>query len=362
MSRMIDRLADAEWQPPLWLRSDALKGLCEMPEESIAGLGRSQMEQLREAADKWLDPSGFRDPLLEALRGKPTIVADNVFQLCWENVVDAEDDYGLKSCPNAAPPFPSFWIEARIPKGAIDYHSIGCMVDAMPVDEAGKVGDVLDCGSLVRIAEAHPDAKWVVHALVLLQKVRGEVFPLCSLAVAVDAEGRVLGDYDLGVRGKELATNEAKGAFRLMLAFLFNAIAFMHCKNVKQVPSEDNRKLNAARVKRGKKPLFRYHTLQIEGMRTVLATEGRIGSTGIKQALHICRGHFKRFDDKPLFGRHRGLYWWEQQVRGRSREGVVVKDYAMKPPGTEAVKEEPAGRHMAGAAQLVRAEEEDAGA
>ena len=55
---------------------------------------------------------------------------------------------------------------------------------------------------------------------------------------------------------------------------------------------------------------------------------------GAKKALHICRGHFKDFrkSENGLFGKHKDLYWWESQVRGNAKEGVVFSDYEVKSP------------------------------
>ena len=63
-------------------------------------------------------------------------------------------------------------------------------------------------------------------------------------------------------------------------------------------------------------------------MKQILRTEGQSQSTGIKQGLHICRGHFKDYTrGRGLFGRFKGLYWWDSQVRGTAEKGIVVKDY-----------------------------------
>ena len=69
-------------------------------------------------------------------------------------------------------------------------------------------------------------------------------------------------------------------------------------------------------------------------MTRILDTEGGIGrGGGLKQALHICRGHFKDYrDGRGLFGKHKGLYWWEQNVRGSIEQGVHIKDYRVRTP------------------------------
>lgn len=62
-----------------------------------------------------------------------------------------------------------------------------------------------------------------------------------------------------------------------------------------------------------------------------MATEGRSGELGLRKALHICRGHFKHFEDKPLFGRVRGTFWWGSMVRGTESKGKVIHDYEVTP-------------------------------
>lgn len=110
------------------------------------------------------------------------------------------------------------------------------------------------------------------------------------------------------------------------------ALSFMHCKNVIQraVKPEDWIVRNAQKKKR---PIpVTYHVLDIEPMKTVLRTEGQSEKTGLKKALHICRGHFAAYDEKPLFGKVRGTFWKPSHVRGSLSEGAVVKDYRVLEP------------------------------
>jgi hypothetical protein len=34
-----------------------------------------------------------------------------------------------------------------------------------------------------------------------------------------------------------------------------------------------------------------------------------------------------------LFGKHKGVYWWEHHLRGDVEHGIVDKDYSMGPNG-----------------------------
>jgi hypothetical protein len=109
------------------------------------------------------------------------------------------------------------------------------------------------------------------------------------------------------------------------------AISLMHCKNVTATRESIAPKLaKAAQARR--RPRFSYSVLDIKPMTRVLEVEGGIDSgVGLRQALHICRGHFKDCrDGRGLFGKHKGLYWWEQNLRGSIEQGVHDKDYRVK--------------------------------
>lgn len=83
---------------------------------------------------------------------------------------------------------------------------------------------------------------------------------------------------------------------------------------------------------------LRFNTINIEPMRSVLRREGRSEESGLRRALHICRGHFATYtEDKPRFGRpgEHGSFWIPQHVRGSVERGVVVSDYNVKPKTEE---------------------------
>jgi hypothetical protein len=42
---------------------------------------------------------------------------------------------------------------------------------------------------------------------------------------------------------------------------------------------------------------------------------------------HLVMGHFKCYDEKPLFGRITGTFFWPAHFRGDEKNGKVVKDY-----------------------------------
>jgi ribosomal protein S14 len=109
----------------------------------------------------------------------------------------------------------------------------------------------------------------------------------------------------------------------------------MHCRNIAINVVAPPPKLAKAARKRHGVPLVRFRTINIEPMRQVLRTEGRSHETGIKRALHICRGHFRTYsEEKPLFGRVSGTFFIPAHARGSASEGVVVPQYAVDVPDT----------------------------
>lgn len=122
-----------------------------------------------------------------------------------------------------------------------------------------------------------------------------------------------------------------KSTVDMALPFFFS-FAFMHCKNVSLVPPKISRQVRR-QAERSGKPQLDYRILNIEPMKSVLKKEGNLDEVGLKTALHICRGHFKDYrDGAGLFGQHKGIYWWEGQLRGFLKQGKTDKDYRVNPP------------------------------
>jgi hypothetical protein len=109
------------------------------------------------------------------------------------------------------------------------------------------------------------------------------------------------------------------------------AISLSHCKNVEVTAVAPPIKLSRKQEKHHGVPKVAYHVLEITPMRKVLREEGQSQSHGLQKALHICRGHFKDYRERGLFGRNRGIYWWDAHVRGSTDQGSVVKDYQISP-------------------------------
>lgn len=108
---------------------------------------------------------------------------------------------------------------------------------------------------------------------------------------------------------------------------------FLNCKNVALKQVSEPKLERAFRRKYGV-DMIRLHTIDIEPMKKVIRTEGG-EKTDIKQALHICRGHFKDFRERGLFGKEnlKGLFWVDSHARGsRENGGEINSDYAVNAP------------------------------
>lgn len=112
-------------------------------------------------------------------------------------------------------------------------------------------------------------------------------------------------------------------------------MCFLNCKNVAVVDSSPSAALQKAFIRRHGRPMLKFKTLEIEPMKRVLSSEGKIETNGLKKALHICRGHFATYDEKPLFGKVKGTFWVPQHVKGSATQGTIVKDYSVKAPAVK---------------------------
>lgn len=86
------------------------------------------------------------------------------------------------------------------------------------------------------------------------------------------------------------------------------------------------------RTKQGK-AILKFKELRIEPMRAQAKREASEGESSSKHAMHLVRGHFKDYRNSGgLFGKYKGLYWWDSQVRGSEEFGRIIKDYKLNSP------------------------------
>lgn len=274
----------------------------------------------------------------EKLSSCPIIMVDNVTEYFFE--VDKKEYWYLdEDFPNCAPPFQCFFIETKSP-GRINSDTYG---------ETPFNPNTLAWGTLIEAEEFSPkdyDSKgrWKLKMTLFIDRGVGHAsMTHVALSYFIASSGQICSDPGLGIR-EEISVPREFGPyygdrpdlvashFRPLIDVILLAICFMNCKNVTMESAETaTRQQRRARARQGM-PLLKHYVLEIDPMKMVLKSEGRAEDTGLKQALHICRGHFKDYTESGLFGKHHGVYWWHETLRGNTSKGVVVKDYDVLAP------------------------------
>jgi hypothetical protein len=230
--------------------------------------------------------------------------------------------------PNCAPPFPTFWIESQNRNASPHYpRAWGHLFVAHDVSSVDKGGPGATSG-LVR-----EDTQWLLDATLFIEVAAHTVIAVSKLQGSVNAGGQLGGYFVIG----ELPVDRAIREFTILASTEliyphFLTICFMHAKNIvleSHRPTDQNR---AFRRSHGLRPPMRFHTLRLHPGQTITRSDPNLELTGQRNALHICRGHFKTFTaERPLLGKHTGTFWWPQQARGSLSEGRIIKRYAVDP-------------------------------
>lgn len=259
------------------------------------------------------------------------IVADNVAKYIFSNSNKGFVEFTERDFPNIAPVFDDVFIEWSTPvriyrgDGVFDHH---------PEYKDTFVG--------VHVMSERHDNEWLCLAVVYAAADR-KAHLTGWMSFSVNSDGTIKDSSRMTITQSVfeksvkiyagLSEHEIARIITAQTVFpAFMTLSFMHCKNVvienRQPPPAVSRKYAK---RHGRKPI-RYKVLEIEPMKNVLKSSGGIESVGLRQAMHICRGHFKDFSKgNGLFGKYNGMYWWESQVRGSQTRGVVVKDYSVNP-------------------------------
>jgi len=111
------------------------------------------------------------------------------------------------------------------------------------------------------------------------------------------------------------------------------SVCFLHVKNVTMERVTPAPPVQKKAKKRYGEPLCTYHVLQVQPFKQVLEKEGNVSQTGIRKAMHLCRGSFHHYGDEfgkgKLFGKISGSFWVPAHIRGAIEQGMVDKSYKM---------------------------------
>ena len=218
------------------------------------------------------------------------------------------------------------WVLAPVfEEGFLEFKSrsipVGIHVRYMEAEVFGTIvnDDYLTVSDIAHLLEEVP--RWICMKTVWGENYGGQLVIVGKLFSPV-------GDYGEALENSlALVEVERDGEFMRYYHWLCDiALTMFHCKNIELVNNSLPDKVLKKRKKRNK-PAFVYKTLNVMPLRRIVNKEGGTEGEKIQKALHLCRGHFKDYREKGLFGKYKGLYWWDMHMRGNKREGEIVKDY-----------------------------------
>ncbi len=183
------------------------------------------------------------------------------------------------------------------------------------------------------ISEERTEDGWGIFSYIYLRSTNFPVLRLpINFKIQVDNDGfyryhkkLILGNPD-SVFSKITENLVSDDVIDQLLYVALFALGLLHCKNVKT-------------IERGGQPAFvkgrhhnhkwmrRHHVLQIHPLQDINNSKSlQLSEKTI--SFHFCRGHFKTYtEEKPLFGKYIGTYWWNSHTRGSYEIGIVTKDY-----------------------------------
>ena len=277
-------------------------------------------------------PAIWKDILL----GGEALFADEAYEVWYQTEISEGTFHNVRA------PFDVFWIEGKIPDRD----------PGTPVIQLASLW--LETKTHLKRLEAltgipvQPKAYTVVDhpEMTIGENVIGyDVFTFAATTrkekvlylgftrVLCDEAGTIIGGtYNIDDADKDVRMDTM--GFQSVLIGAFS-ITLANCHNVNMVkpeltPAEE--KMSKAHRKRHGQPKVRYYILEIDPNRTPSRRSDGDG-TGPKKALHICRGHFRKYgiDGRaPLFGRITGVFWVPAHVKGDRKYGEVIKDYKIK--------------------------------
>jgi hypothetical protein len=102
------------------------------------------------------------------------------------------------------------------------------------------------------------------------------------------------------------------------------SVNMMHGETVRVTAGERPEGWAKNYQKRNGQPPIKYKVLDIHAVQEVLERDGNVSKTGITHALHVCRGHFRRYESGKVV-------WIDEHERGDASKGRVEKKYNVVP-------------------------------
>lgn len=298
---------------------------------------------------------------LKAKGGSPVIVSiDNVAKYYFEGT-DQDEWKFQRDFPNVAPPWPlaiyQMWTPdyirtpGKVTRITEEKRELVALVSSYDLADQvqQEIAEHVFFGEQSRFPQSMRPAFNQTRWLSLFHLFFGpRTFPSIAVPVFIDKNGTYLrpaGENDGQVLSiildpdlRELESSNPS-SFRdwynnvigIWLHPFLLAISFTHCKNTTLRDIIPPPKLNKRTIERHGIALNTYKVLEIEPVMKILREAAEPG-VSIAKRLHICRGHFKDYRQRGLFGKQPGLYWWGQHIRGNKEVGESLKDYRVTVP------------------------------
>jgi hypothetical protein len=286
----------------------------------------------RDREDAWEKILMHTIPMIRS-RDLPVLLIDNVAEYYYT----CEQEYWDLSVhfPNLAPPYPCFWAEHKLPR---KIHSKECGdTETGIVTSNGRSGCLVTSldPAKCNVPGVPENAKWILWCELFadygMDRSITAQGPHGSMFIAVDAEGRIVGNPWIHSLAPDSAAEIMRG-FMTWLNPTFLAVSFLHCKNVSMVDNKVDAPLAKKWAsKHGGLWPTRYKTLIIEPLKQILRREGGSDKVGVPKAMHICRGHFRDYrEGRGLFGKLHGQFYIPATVRGTKGDKAPPREIEVK--------------------------------
>ncbi len=295
--------------------------------------------------EKWLE---YCKELRANLRACPVFVINNVAEYFYQGT--SQEEWGFTTdFPRPMPPFQNTWFEWDWPKFSNSngkqirlpsiFKKMGCYVTCGLMEEAGK--------------KLHPGVKWKLNFFPFVRMATNTIhfFPIIVFGLDdgfnplglfekesasyifpgytkyPDVIGRTFG-VTLDKREHKSNLENLGNAGEVTSSFMYPvalAMSMLNCRNVITQTVRIASALVKKHARRGHTIQPSYHVIEIQPILKAIKTETGSSSYS-RRAAAIMRGHFKDYSKgKGLFGKLKGMYWWEQRLTGG-----VLPEYRMK--------------------------------
>ena len=170
----------------------------------------------------------------------------------------------------------------------------------------------------------------------------------CTIINYVDDTGRLLGGPVIDGLPRDMYQTLAPEAKRtgipddpdsVLKDFLrcysyavYFGLSLLSCKNTRTVDNPVPKGIIKKRRKQGITCVV-YKTLVVDSMRKDIQRGAHGPGNSVSLALHIARGHWKDYrNGGGLFGKLKGLFWWDSYAKGDAAHGEVKKSYEVATP------------------------------